>query len=111
MAPPPDPPVKAGGLWVGFALLPRYVPDRLVELGELAVDVVHRYVRLAQKRHDLVGDVLDGPFGCGEDPGEPQEHPREYEERYRDPREEYPFHQLNESVQALSTPPARRTAL
>src|SRR5215211_9414545 len=72
------------------------VPDGLVELRELAVYVVHRDVRLPEKRNDLPRDVLDRLLGCREDPRQPQEHPREDEERDGYPREEQPFHQLYE---------------
>src|SRR5215208_1298699 len=89
------------GRLVQFSRHAGHVPDGLIELGELAVDVVYRDVRLPEKRHDLFGDVVDRPLCGREDPCEPEEHPREHEERDRDPREEYSLHQLNESMQAL----------
>jgi hypothetical protein len=58
-------------------------------------------VRLPEKRNDLPRDVLDRLLGGRENPRQPQEHPREDEERHGYPREKQPFHQFHEYFQTL----------
>src|SRR5829696_1155942 len=99
--PTPDTAGDHGGRLVELARHPCHVPDGLVELRELAVYVVHRDVRLTEKRDDLTRDVFDGLLGGREDARQPQEHPGEDEEREGYPREEQPFHQLYEQFQTL----------
>src|SRR5215212_7716154 len=90
---------------------PGNVADGLVERTELAVYVVHRYVRLAKERHDLLGDLPYSLLGGREDPGEPQEHPRQHQKRHGEPRKERPLSQLYEYVQQTCQPPTVRPAI
>src|SRR5215211_4004655 len=99
---PPDAACYHGGRLVELARHARHVPYGLVELGELAVYVVYGDVRLAEQWNDLPRDVLDRLLCGREDPRQPQEEPREDEERGGYPREEQPFHKLYEKFQTLA---------